>query len=172
METTNQTLVVAIFPNRGAAEKAMDSLRHAEIEEKYIHVAGPGEPLHEDTSATAKLEKQSEKGAVRGAVVGGAAGALAGAVATGIIPGIGPILAGGILAGILGGAATGAAVGTYAGPFVALGASETDAKQWEGELKAGRTMVMVQAGEKIEQGLLILQRHGGEFVRTIINPKV
>ena len=70
MVRTSTCTVVGVFNTRGHAERAMDSLRHAGFPAEQIGVAGPGEEVHADESATAKLEKTAESGAVTGAVTG------------------------------------------------------------------------------------------------------
>jgi hypothetical protein len=109
MASTTDLPVIATFSNRGLAEAAVDDLRHSGFGKSEIGLAGPGELLHEATTASGPIEKSAENGAVYGAVTGGALGAVAGGLAVALIPGIGPVLAGGLLAGIAGGAAGGAA---------------------------------------------------------------
>jgi hypothetical protein len=164
MGRTSTCTVVGVFTGRGHAERAMDSLRHAGFPAEQIGVAGPGEDVHPDESATAKLEKTAERGAVTGAVTGTFVGALAGAVVTGLIPGIGPVIAGGILAGAVGGAAAGAALGGFAGPFIQLSLSQENADRYEQAIRQGRTLVAVQAGDRWSEAAKILERLGGRDV--------
>src|ERR1700730_16264820 len=109
MDNGSKTTIVRGFKTRGEAEKALDSLRHADFAEKQLGIAGPGELIGPDPSPTARLERSAEKGAVTGAVTGSTVGAVAGALAVALIPGIGPVAAGGLLLGLVAGAASGGA---------------------------------------------------------------
>ena len=44
---------------------------------------------------------------------------------------------------------------------MALGMSEADARRYTNELKGGRTVVVVEAGDRSEEALEILHHHGG-----------
>jgi hypothetical protein len=156
MASTQNHPVIATFATRGLAEAAVDALWHAGFEKNQIGLAGPGEQLHEATTATEPIEQAAENGAVRGAVAGSAIGALAGAVAAATIPGFGPVMAGGLLIGIAGGATGGAALGTFAGPFIAMGLSKERAHHYESEFRSGRTIVVVQAPDRHEEAVKIL----------------
>lgn len=158
MTTTERPIVVGVFPNRGWAERAIDELHHAGFPLEQIGIVMPGGRVAEARTGTEVLEDNAGTGAVAGAVTGGTMGAVAGALATGLIPGIGPIVAGGLLAGILGGAAAGAALGTFAGPFVALGLSESEARHYQQEFNAGRSIVVVRAGDRAAVARDILRR--------------
>jgi hypothetical protein len=158
METTERSTVVGVFPSRGWAERAIDELHHAGFTLHEIGVVMPGGRIAEARTGTEVLEDNAGTGAVAGAVSGGTLGALAGALATGLIPGIGPVLAGGLLAGILGGAAAGAALGTFAGPFIALGFSQDEARQYQQEFSAGRSIIVVRAGNRAAEARDILRR--------------
>jgi hypothetical protein len=164
MATNIAQAVAGVFDTHGQAERAMDSLRHAGFSNDVIGLAGPGESLHPDRSSTAQLEETAGEGAVAGAVTGSMVGAVAGALVMGLIPGLGTVIAGGILAGIVGGAAAGAAVGGFAGPFLALGLSAEKASQYEKAVKAGGTVVAVQAGDRWPMAAKVLERLGAHNV--------
>jgi hypothetical protein len=163
VETTSRT-VVGVFDTYGQAERAMDSLRHAGFAHEHIGVAAPGEAIHPDRSTTAHLEETAERGAVGGAVTGSVVGAVAGALVMGLVPGLGSVIAGGILAGIVGGAAAGAALGGFAGPFINLGMSTEKASELADEIRVGRTLIAVQAGDRTAEAAKILRRLGGHNV--------
>jgi hypothetical protein len=147
------TAVIATFTDRRQAERFVEALRQAGFREDEIGVLSPGE-----AGADSKLEE----GAAVGAVAGGTLGAFAGAVATGLIPGIGPVIAAGLLAGMLGGAAAGAAAGGVLGALIGLGVPETEARRYEEEFLAGRTLVVVQAIGRGPEALSILRRCDAE----------
>lgn len=130
------TALIAHFRERRWADQFIHELKRAGFKEDEIGLIasqheGEAEPV--------------EEGALAGALSGGAVGALAGAAATGIIPGIGPVVAGGLLAGVLGGAAAGATAGGLLGGLIGLGIPEDEARKFEREFLAGRTLVVVQA---------------------------
>jgi uncharacterized protein (TIGR02271 family) len=83
-----------------------------------------------------------------------------------MLPAIGPVIAGGTLASIIASAATGAAVAGVGGALVGMGVPEDEAKYYESEFKAGRTLVTVQAGNQNAEVEAIMRRHGGYDIRT------
>jgi hypothetical protein len=165
MTTTDRQTVVGVFTDRRHAEVAMDALRHALFSESDIGFLSPTGAGTAGDTPTARIEHRAEDGAVTGAVAGGALGAVAGAVAVGLIPGIGQVIAGGVLLGVLGGAAAGAAAGTYLGPFIGMKSVNDDlAHRVEHELRGGRTLVSVHAGDRAEKAMDILRDHGAVAV--------
>ena len=74
---------------------------------------------------------------------------------------MGPFIAGGLLATVLTGAGVGAAAGGLIGGLTGLGLSEDEAKHYEGEFKAGRPVVTVNAGDRYSEAADILRRSGG-----------
>jgi hypothetical protein len=161
MATTDRSTVVGVFQDWGWAERAIDELHHAGFTDREIGILTPGGLVAPALTPTGVLEKNAGDAAVRGAISGGTIGALAGAVATGLIPGVGPVIAGGLLLGILGGAAAGAALGTFAAPFIALGVSEDEARHYHDQFAAGRTILVVRAGDRAAEAREILRRFEG-----------
>jgi hypothetical protein len=101
-------------------------------------------------------------GAVTGAVAGAGVGGLIGlGVLAGVIPVIGPAIAAGTLATILTNAAGGAAVAGLSGALIGWGVPEEHAKYYDGELRAGRIVVTVHAGDRKQAAVTILRSHGG-----------
>ena len=164
MAVTGEPTVFGIFEDRGKANGAIHELWHFGFAHDHVGIVTRDGAIKEANTPTGTLEEDAGDGAVTGAITGTAVGALAGAVAVGLIPGIGPVIAGGMLAGLLGGAAAGAAIGTYAGPFIALGVSEDDARRYEHELKSGRTIVAVNGGDRYDEVVDILHHHGGKVL--------
>jgi hypothetical protein len=154
--------VVAVFEDRGHAEAAVDELWHAGFRHEQIGFVTPGGDVQEATTTTEGAEERGAHGAATGAVAGTAVGALAGGLATALIPGIGPVLAGGIFTGVILGGAAGAAAGSYLGPFIALDLPEDEARHYAEQLKSGRTIVTVKAGDDRDRALEILRSHGGQ----------
>lgn len=143
------TAVIATFEDAELADCYVHELKEAGFKDEEIGVISP----HHDADPS-----YTEEGAAAGAVTGGAVGALAGAVATGLIPGVGPVLATGILAGVLGGAAAGAAAGGVFGALIGMGIPEEEARKYEEEFLAGRTLVVVQALGRGGEAMGILRR--------------
>lgn len=158
-----QANVIGVFATRPQAEAALRDLRAAGFKDEQVGMIG--------RNASGKLEDESgetyaEEGAAAGAIAGAAGGALVGlGVITGAIPVIGPVLAIGPLATVLLNAAGGAAIAGVAGALIGWGIPEEDAKFYESELKAGRFLVTVDAGNRKDEAWAILHRHGG-YSRT------
>lgn len=142
------TALIATFPDRIQAEEFVSELKIAGFKDDEIGMLTP----HHEAKAS------MDESAVAGAITGGALGALAGAVATGMIPGIGPVLAVGLLTGVLGGAAVGATAGGVIGELIEMGVPEHEARAYEEEFAAGKTLVAVQAIGRGGEAINILNR--------------
>jgi hypothetical protein len=149
MEAKQMTAVIGTFADRSQAEHFVAQLRQAGFRDDEIGMTTPAKEAKGPTA---------EEDIAVGAVAGGALGAFAGAVATGLIPGIGPVIAAGLLAGIVGGAAAGATAGGLIGALVGLGVPEAEARRYEQEFLAGRTLVVVQSAGRAAEALAILNR--------------
>ena len=88
-------------------------------------------------------------------------GGLGAAAVIALIPGVGPFIAGGLLATVLTGAGVGATAGGLIGGLTGMGLSEDEATHYEGEFKAGRPVVTVNAGDRYSEAADILDRSGG-----------
>jgi len=73
---------------------------------------------------------------------------------------VGTALAAGLLAGVLGGATLGITTGGLVGAMIGLGVSEEEARHYESEFHAGRTLVTVQADGRHAEAAGILTRCG------------
>ena len=151
--------VLAVFQTRAAAEDAILELKRAGFSDSSIGMVARQE------DGTLKTEKSSEtmaeEGLAAGAVVGAGAGALIGlGVLAGTIPVIGPVMAIGTLGTILLNAAAGAAVVGLVGALVGLGIPEDDAKYYEEEVRGGRFLVTVDAGDRADEAWMVLHRKG------------
>jgi hypothetical protein len=166
---TFMVTVIGVFDERSQVESAIDKLWHAGFTREQVGILIPGEGVVQAETPTGQREAQAAQGAVAGSLTGGTVGTLVGALAAVFLPGIGTVLAGGILAAMAAGAAAGAAMGAYFGPFVAMGLSEDEARSYTSELKAGRTIVVVNAGEESEKARLILRQHGARFFGASTN---
>lgn len=163
MAANHPGLVVAVFPDLGRAEGAIDDLWHLPLAHDRIGILVPGVGITEAHTRDGRIEDRAAHGAATGAITGGAIGLLVGATVMALVPGIGPVLAGGMLAGIVtgvvGATAAGAAAGTILGSFIALGLSEEESRHYERELMVGRTIVTVRADGREAEILHLLRDH-------------
>ena len=163
--------VVALLPDRDAAERAIRALRGAGFGRDRIGVMfrdggspRPGEGVSEGAAV----------GAVGGGVLGGLVGLLVG-VGVLVIPGVGPVLAGGALATAFGvaagtaaaGAVIGAAAGGVLGALVGLGATEEEARHFDAGFRAGGALVTVDAGERAHEAREVLAQQGADLGPTL-----
>jgi hypothetical protein len=152
--------VLGVFPNRTAAEDAIRELQKAGFSDSAIGMISrndKGEVVTEKAGET-----MAGEGLAAGAIIGAGAGTAVGlGVLAGTIPVIGPVLAVGTLGTMLLNAAAGAAVVGLVGALIGLGIPEEDARFYEDEVKGGRFLVTVDAGERDAEALGILRRCGG-----------
>jgi hypothetical protein len=160
MTMTNRSLVVAVFADQAQAERAIGALEQAGFTDQQLGFVRRGEKTSTGGEASDTLKK-----VVPGVAGGGILGGIVGAAAALLIPGLGPALAGGILAATLGGAALGAAGGLL-GALTNLGMTEEEARYYQGELQAGRTLVIVRAENRQQEASNILRRYGGYDATT------
>lgn len=146
MTTSERSTVVGVFENDADARRAVNELESMGFNADQIGYAGHSKEGVSDDQAT-----NVAGGAASGAVGGGVIGGVLGALAAGLIPGIGPIVSAGILTATLVGAGAGAAAGGLLGGLTGLGVSEDDAKYYEGEFNAGRSLVAVKAAGRYEE---------------------
>jgi hypothetical protein len=155
--TTGRT-VVGVFRSRGAAEGAIRELKGAGFGTEQIGVAmqdeGEQRDLLESTGG------QTAEGAATGAVSGGLVGGLIGLIGSLLLPGLGPVVVGGVLASTVAGAGIGAATGGLIGALIGMGVPEADARHFDQGLRAGGTLVTVDAGMRTVEALDILEHHG------------
>jgi len=163
--TQNRSTVVGVFEDRRHADQAVNDLRKAGFREDQIGVA----MRHDQgaTDVTSEGETEAGTGAVAGVLTGLGLGALAGlGVLSGMIPVIGPAIAGGTLGIILSNAAAGAGIAGLVGALIGAGIPEHEAKYYQGEFEAGRTIVTVNADGRVGEAMAILRRHGAYDMDT------
>lgn len=153
--------VLGVFESKARAEQAIADLRAAGFTDDEI-----GMVYHDAEGHTVKTGAADDTYAAEGAATGAAAGAGALAlgslaVSFGLIPVVGPILAVGPLAAALISAAGGAAAGGLVGALVGWGIPEDDAAFYESEIKAGRYLVTVEAGDRAAEARTAMYRHSG-----------
>ena len=176
--TANSTIVGGVYARLPDAHKAVRELRAAGFEDAHIGLISrrPDGSLDRDREGAAAMW---EEGTGIGAAVGATAGTGLGlAIIAGLLTPIGPVIAGGALVGLLASLGVGATVGSATvgsatvgsatvgsaiGGLVGLGISQDDAIYFEHELKAGNTLVTVNAREDLDEAIDVLQRSGGKL---------
>jgi uncharacterized protein (TIGR02271 family) len=158
---TRGRTVVGLFTDRSNAESAIRELKDAGFTEKQIGVAmrdrDEQRHLMEDTGTT------TAEGAAVGAVSGGVVGGLIGLLGSLLIPGVGPIIVGGVLASTLTGAGIGAAAGGIIGALMGIGVPEADAEHFDRGIRSGGVLVTVEAGDRLDQAIAILQHNKADL---------
>jgi hypothetical protein len=162
MAHAGNDVVVGVFDSNGQAQAALRELRDSGFTEEQIGLAARDETRVEEGGTK---ESKAPEGAGAGLAAGAGVGALWGlGVVAGMIPAIGPVIAGGVLASVLASAAGGAVVGGVAGALIGLGIPESEAKRYEEEFKAGRTIVTVRDQVRHAEASAILERHGAHDI--------
>ncbi|WP_121610072.1 general stress protein [Mesobacillus foraminis] len=140
--------IVGVYDNEQEAISAVEDLKRQGYAAEDISVIGRNnEEVEEINDATGtKTEEGLAAGAATGGILGGLTGLLAGIGAL-AIPGIGPIVAAGPIAATLTGAAVGAGAGGLAGALIGMGIPEEDADRYEGYVKEGKILVVVERRE-------------------------
>ncbi|HEV8002808.1 MAG TPA: general stress protein [Planctomycetaceae bacterium] len=162
MPSTMSATVVGVFKERLEADRAIDDLLTAGFRNDQIGVLSRDAKGKTVDKNSAEKETHMSDGAVTGAVAGAGVGGLIGlGVLAGVVPVLGPAIAAGTLATILTNAAGGAAVAGLSGALIGWGIPEEHAKYYDGELKAGRIVVTVHAGDRKQAALTILRSHRG-----------
>ena len=148
-----------IFDSINQAQDCVSALTSAGFRNEDISIlAADKNNLKElATEKNTKAPEGATTGATTGGVIGGAIGLLAGIGAI-AIPGVGPFIAAGPIMGALAGLGAGAAAGGIVGALVGMGIPESEARRYEAEFHAGRTLVVVQAIARGAEALAILHR--------------
>jgi hypothetical protein len=163
----NRDVVVGVFDDHRSAEAAVAELERAGFRDDQLGFA------RRSSEEGGDGETRAGEGAGTGALVGG----ILGAAAALLIPGVGPAIAGGILAPILGagataagvaatGAVAGAAAGGLVGALAGLGIPEEEARYYQDEFEAGRTILTVKSDGRFDEARSILQRHGARDIHS------
>ncbi len=167
MATIERTTVVGVFEHRHQAQQAVDELRRVGFREDQIGVVARNGAAPETMPETTEEATKWGAGATTGVIAGAGVGGLwAIGIAAGLLPAVGPVIAGGLLASILASAAGGAVVGGIVGALIGLGIPEEEARYYESEFQAGRTIVTVKAEDRSDEAYAILRRHGAYDMRT------
>jgi uncharacterized protein (TIGR02271 family) len=169
--TTRGSTVVGVFDDREAAREAIEALKEIGFTPDSISILSP------DKQATEEIAKDTGthagSGAATGAVAGGILGGLGGwliGIGALAIPGVGPFIAAGAFATAIGGAAIGAGLGAIAGALMGMGVPEEHARFYEGEARAGKTLVAVRADGRYDDAQQLLRDHGAYDVESRDRP--
>ena len=161
MATRYERVVIGTFANAGDARRAIEQLRAARFSDKKIGLLTHDKDGDPDVKQFKDLEgNKAGTGAAIGAATGAGGGALwALGIAAGLLPAIGPVVAGGLLGAVLASAATGAAAGGLVGALTGLGVSDEEAAYYDEEFKKGRTIVVVQTDDRIDEAYDIMRQN-------------
>lgn len=162
---------VGTFPNRQAAEDALNELRSSGFSMDKVSIIAKnadqegGQIAGKDVKSTqergdTEAQEGAGIGATAGTVLGGVGGLLVGLEAL-LIPGVGPFLAAGTVATTLAGAGIGAAGGGLIGALTGLGIPEEQAQMYNERISQGDYLVIVDGSEEeIRRAESILNNRG------------
>lgn len=159
MAIATRTTAIAAFANQEQAAEAVRQLLQANFREGQIGYASQVPDSVEAAETAAE-----EEGATVGATTGGVIGALLGGIAALTIPGLGPVIAAGVIAGIVAGAGIGAGAGGFLGSMSGAAIPDEELRYYEEALRAGRTLVLVRAGDRFAEAVDILHHCGGTYM--------
>jgi hypothetical protein len=161
MTHKTEWIAFGLYPHHLNAENAVADLRRNGFRNDQIDMVYQDAGGDEVRTGPEHRTKSAEAAAI-GAGAGALGGALVGLAAwTGAIPIIGPVLAVGALGTVLINAAGGAALTGLAGALVGWGIPDEEAKYYEDEVKAGKTLVTVRADGRLGFARDILALHEG-----------
>jgi hypothetical protein len=163
MAGATRSTVVGVFADRLQAEQAVSALRGAGFRQEDIGVVTRHDTAPESDNQPSAIGTVA--GGVTGTVAGGLLAGLLGSAVTVVVPGFGPLLLAGVLAIVV----TGSAI---AGALIGMGLTEEEARHYEQHVKAGRTLVVVQARTRYEEAWSLLQTHGTLGMAGETAPKV
>ena len=133
--------LLGIFDDPQAARRALERLQSSGLAIDDVSIVSRA------TTTGAAVSNADDVSAGEGAAVGAVWGGLIGLAAL-LIPGIGPLVAFGALGAALTGAVAGAVVGGISAALIDFsGITEAEARHYESEVQAGRTLVAVKVGE-------------------------
>ena len=165
MANVESKTVVGVFQDRAQAERAIEELKRAGVQDDQIGFAVRASNT-EGIAPTGDAVSKTVPGAVAGTAAGAGVGGLIGAAAALLVPGLGPVVAGGILGATLASATAGAVGGGLLGALKGMGIPEEDVRHYQQEFDAGRTLVTVKTTGNQQQVMDILRRNGAQNADT------
>src|SRR5215203_3297974 len=150
--------IFGVFDDAATARRAVDALRASPLKLHDVSIVS--------RTADSPTHGEGDVSAGQGATVGAVWGGLVGLAAL-LIPGVGPFIAFGALGAAVTGAVTGAVVGGITAALVDFsGIPEEEARGYEQQLRAGKTLVAVKArDEDAAEVRRILDEIGADSVR-------
>jgi len=134
--------ILGVFDDPTAARRAVETLRAGSLKLDDVSI------VSRTTESGVATGNTDDVSAGQGAAVGAVWGGLVGLAAL-LIPGVGPFIALGALGAALTGAVTGAVVGGISAALIDFsGISEEDARGYERQVHAGKTLVAVKARDQ------------------------
>lgn len=134
--------ILGIFDDPIAARRAVETLRAGPLKLDDVSI------ITRATDSKAATGNSDDVSAGEGAAIGAVWGGLVGLAAL-LIPGVGPFIAFGALSAALTGAVTGAVVGGIAAALIDFsGIPADDARAYEQQVHAGKTLVAVKSRDK------------------------
>jgi hypothetical protein len=176
MTPNERSTIVGVFVDRADAQRAVNELRRANFSEDQVGVIGRTEHEHgippaEVPAADAATHSKIVEGSAIGAATGAGIGALwALGISVGALPVIGPVVAGGLLMSVIASASGAAAAGLLVGALVGLGIPEEEARFYEKEFHAGRTVVTVKPEGRNSEAESILRKNGAYDMQSSAAP--
>src|SRR5204863_9990423 len=129
--------IFGVFDDPAMPRRAVDALHASPLRLDDVSIVAP--TADTDSATHSGEDVSAGQGAAVGAVWGGLVG-----LATLLIPGVGPFIAFGALFAALTGAVTGAVVGGISAALIDFsGIPEREARGYEDEIHAGKTLVAV-----------------------------
>jgi hypothetical protein len=177
MKSQQRSTIVGVFEDRRQVNQAIEELCEAGFRKDQIGVAlrqaegALDAAMHQAEGAihagTAHTETHPSSRILAETLDELGLGGLTGLrVLAGVIPAVGSAIAGGTLCVILSNETAGASIGGLAGALAGAGIPEEEARYYQGEFEAGRTMVTVHAEGYAERATAILRRHGAYDLST------
>lgn len=155
--------IVGIFTSKEQAERAAGQLRQEGFDREISLVRKGDEQNKQKDEGIMNMGTTDSvtDGAATGATWGALGGLALGAGAL-TVPGFGPLLAAGPIAAAL----SGAAAGGLGGALVDMGIPETESREYENEVKQGKTLIAVECGDnQVKKAKDILEKSGAERIR-------
>jgi uncharacterized membrane protein len=152
--------IIGMFDDPRAARRALETLRDGPLPLEDISIVA------QNSDGTVDTGDSGDVSAGEGAAVGAVWGGLVGLAAL-LIPGVGPFIAFGALGAALTGAVTGAVVGGITAALIDFSnIPEEEARGYEEQIRAGKTLVAVKArDEDAAEVRRILNEIGASSVR-------
>lgn len=158
--------ITGIFASFVQAENAITALRANRFDEKQLTVLTPGSTETQIHSVPVTEGEHAGVGRALGALVGGAGGM---SLAAMFIPGVGPVLSAGLAAAAIVGGAVGVAAGGAIEDATTEGIDADDIFPIENALRAGNSVVIVEArdSQQFELARKIVHETEGQELRAV-----